>query len=395
MTLVSTQSGLAAALREVLRPGMTVALGDGAGTVRGLDDGTTVCAELSAVAAEIGALRLVLGWAPATLDGFDPAAFGEIAAFVPSGSVRNVLRDPSARFVPSRLSAIPALLAGPLRPDVLITRLVLRNGQYRFGTEVSYQRGLVDSGIPVLAVVDDTAPSASAEPPLDAARVRVVGRTCDGPAHVHREPEPLHDALADAVLSFVPAGARIQYGPGQLGTALLRRAAVPLRIDTGMLTDAVVDLERNGMLIGEPSATYLVGTDVLYDWADGRPILRGIEHTHDLTRLSRGEPFIAVNTAIEIDPVGQINVEGIGDKLVGGIGGHPDYCAAGRMSSGGLSIIAVPSTAGGRSPLVEQLSRPASTPAHDVDMIVTEEGHADLRGADWSQRRILITELFS
>ena len=394
MSSVTTQPGLAAALREVLRHGMTVALGDGAGTVRELEDGTSGCGALSAVAREIGSVRLVLGWAPATLHGLEADAFSEVLALVPSGPVRTVLRSASARFVPSRLSALPALLAGPLRPDVLITRLVERGGQLRFGTEVSYQRALVDSGIPILAVVDDKGPSASADGGVDSARTRVIGHTGDGPAHVHREPEPLHDALADAVLRFVHEGSRLQYGPGQLGTALLRRAAVPLRIDTGMLTDAVVDLERNGMLIGEPSATYLLGTDVLYDWADGRQILRGIDHTHDLTRLSRGEPFVAVNTAIEIDPYGQINVEGVGDKLVGGIGGHPDYCAAGRMSSGGLSIIAVPSKTGGRSPLVEHLSRPASTPAHDVDLIVTESGHADLRGAGWPQRRRLIADLF-
>jgi acyl-CoA hydrolase len=65
------------------------------------------------------------------------------------------------------------------------------------------------------------------------------------------------------------------------------------------------------------------------------------------------------------------------------------------MSRGGLSIIAVPSSTKGRSPLVEQLSRPACTPAHDVDVIVTERGHVDLRAADWTQRRALITDLFS
>ena len=217
-----------------------------------------------------------------------------------------------------------------------------------------------------------------------------------GPARIpEREPEPIHDALADAVLQLVPEGARIQYGPGQLGTALLRRAQVPLHIDTGLLTDAVVDLDRRGLLVGTPSATYLLGSDSLYDWADGRPILRGIDYTHDLTRLSRGLPLVAVNTAIEIDQYGQINVEGLGDKVIGGIGGHPDYCAAARMSSGGLSIIAVPTKVNGRSPLVEQLSRPASTPAHDIDMIVTESGHVDLRAADWSQRRALIAELFT
>jgi acyl-CoA hydrolase len=113
-----------------------------------------------------------------------------------------------------------------------------------------------------------------------------------------------------------------------------------------------------------------------------------------VTRLSRGAPFVAVNTAIEIDPVGQINVEGVSDKVVGGIGGHPDYCAAARLNPKGLSIIAVPARFNGRSPLVDRLTRPASTPAHDVEVIVTEYCHVDLRTADWSERRLLIRELF-
>jgi acyl-CoA hydrolase len=374
---------------------MTVALGDGVGAPRSLSDGASVCAQISAAARDVGSLRLVLGWLPAPLGGVEAEAFTDVVALMPGWGVREVLRSPSSRFVPTSLAAIPALLAGPLRPDVLITRLVRRSGVLTFSTEVSWQRELIDTGVPVLAIVDATAPAAGAESPLDPAGVRIIGHSSDGPARVPgKEPEPVHDALADAVLRFIPAGARLQYGPGQLGTALLRRAEVPLRIDTGLLTDAVVDLDRRGLLAGTPSATYLLGSDVLYDWADGRPILRGIDHSHDVTRLSRGAPFVAVNTAIEIDPVGQVNVEGVGEKVVGGIGGHPDYCAAARMSRGGLSIIAVPSRVAGRSPLVTQLSRPASTPAHDVDLIVTESGHADLRDADWAQRRQLISELF-
>jgi hypothetical protein len=308
--------------------------------------------------------------------------------------VRDIMASGSARFVPTRLAAVRALLSGPLRPDVLITRVTQRDDELYFGTEVSWQRDLIENGVPALAVVDGTAPTADAGPPLPDI-VRVAGRCGDGPFLVPRaDPEPVHDQLADAVLRFVGAGARLQYGPGRLGTALLERATVPLRLDTGLLTDAVVDLDRRGLLIGTPSATYLLGSETLYDWADGRPILRSISHTHDLTRLSRGDPFIAVNTAIEIDPFGQINVEGVAEKVVGGIGGHPDYCAAGAMSGGGLSIIAVPSQTNGRSPLVSRLSRPASTPAYDVDVIVTESGHADLRGADWGRRRRLITDLF-
>lgn len=384
-----TVSALAQTFSSLLRPGITVALGDGAGVV-----GADIRSALSVAAREVGSVRLVLGWLPSTAEGLDPDAFTDVVVLMPSGGARSILRSPVARFLPARLSAWPALLTGSLRPDMLITRLVEREGLLHFGTEVSFQRSLIRAGVPVRAFVDESAPIASAETPLSAGQVRVIGTGDGARSQVHREPDPLHNALADAVLRFVPAGARLQYGPGPLGTAILRRAEVPLRIDTGLLTDAVIDLDRNGLLIGEPSATYLVGTDYLYRWADGRPILRGVEYTHDLSRLSRGEPFIAVNTAIEIDPVGQVNVEGVGDIPIGGIGGHPDYCAAARASTGGLSIIATPSAVNGHSPLVEQLSRPASTPAHDVDIVVTEKGHADLRDADWSQRRKLITELF-
>jgi acyl-CoA hydrolase len=392
----AANTSISARLGGRLRTGMTVAIGDGVGAVGTLDDGSSVGAALSAAARDVGSVRLLLGWLPAPVDGIDVDAFREAVALMPGWGVRDVLRTPTARFVPTRLSAIASLLDGQLRPDLLITRVVERGGWLHFATEVSWQQELIDAGVHVLAIIDSTSPAASAEAPIDAKHVTVIGRSSTGPVRLpSKPPEAVHDALADAVLRFVPEGARLQYGPGQLGTALLSRATRPVQIDTGLLTDAVVDLDRRGLLAGTPSATYLMGSDVLYEWADGKPILRGIAHTHDVARLSRGDPFIAVNTAIEIDPFGQINVEGVGEKVVGGIGGHPDYCAAGAMSRGGLSIIAVPSSTNGRSPLVTQLSRPASTPAHDVDVVVTESGHADLRGADWSQRQRLIIELFS
>lgn len=395
MTADLLQTKLSAALRDKLRPGMTVALGDGVGAPRCLDDGASVCATLSAVAREIGGVRLVVGWSPSPIPGLEADAFAEVVAIMPGWGVRNLLASATARFVPTRLSSVPSLMSGVLRPDVLITRVVERTGRFQFGTEVSWQREIIDDGAAVFAIADTNAPLADAGPPLPAEAIECVGHTCEGPVEMASVvPDAVHEALADAVLRFVPEGARLQYGPGKLGTALLNRTQRPLRIDTGLLTDAVVDLDARGLLIGTPSATYLFGTDALYRWADGKPILHGIDYTHDLTRLSRGIPLIAVNTALEIDPVGQINVEGINDKIVGGIGGHPDYCAAASMSRGGLSIIAVPSAVNGRSPFVERLSRPVSTPAHDIDLIVTESGHADLRGADWDQRRRLICALF-
>jgi len=386
--------GFASRLRRALRPGMTIALGDGVGGLRTLDDGTSVLAEITRAATEVGGVTLSLGWSPLPLGDLRPDAFARVITLMPGWGARALTATSS---IPTSMSAIPALVTGPLRPDLLITRMVARRGVLAFSTEVSWQQGLIDAGVPVWAILDGSAPAASAvHRGVAGADIDVVGLCSDGPAPIPgRAPEAVHEELADNVLRLVPPGARLQYGPGQLGTAILQRAKIPLAIDTGLLTDAVVDLDRRGLLVGVPSATYLFGGDELFAWADGREILRGIEHTHDVTRLARGGPFVSVNTAIEIDPYGQVNVEGIAERVVGGIGGHPDYCTAGRLSSGGLSIIAVTSRFDGRSPLVERLSRPASTPAHDVDVIVTERGCVDLRGADWVQRRALITDLFA
>ena len=390
-----TASEFEAAVGSVLRHRSTVAVGDGVGQVRTLQSGDAVGAVLSRLARQVGDVRLALGWLPAPLDGIDPGAFSEVVTLMPGWGARSLLQCATARFVPTRLTAVAAVLSDVLRPDVLIIRFAERNGALHFGTEVSWQRALIDAGVRVLAVVDINSPAADAGPPLDPAMVDVVGYSDNGPLQIpQKRPDAVHEALADNVLRFVPEGAQLQYGPGPLGTALLNRTMVPLRIDTGLLTDAVVDLDQRGKLIGTPSATYLLGTEKLYDWADGKQILHGTEYTHNAARLSRGGTFVAMNTAIEIDAFGQINVEGVGDKVVGGIGGHPDYCAAAAKIRNGLSIIAMPSRTNGHSPLVSQLSRPVSTPAYDVDLIVTELGHADLRGADWTQRRKLITKLF-
>lgn len=373
-----------------------IAIGDGVGAVNAIAENACIGSTLSAFAETHPNVTLILGWTPVAAQGITPQSFRRIIPLMPGWGVRDLLPYPGTSAVPVSMAAIPGLLSGHLRPDVLITRLARRAEGLYFCTEVSWQQALIRAGVPVWAVVDEFAPVASAEPAVSPELLTVIGVAGDRPASVPaKAPQPLHEALADRVLSLIPEGSRLQYGPGQLGSALLQRTGKPLAIDTGLLTDAVVDLDRRGMLVGEPSSTYLFGSSELYEWAEGRSILRGIEHSHDVARLSRGMPFFAVNTAIEIDPWGQINVEGVGDKIVGGIGGHPDYCTAARMHPRGLSIIAVPSRFADRPTMVDALTRPASTPAHDVDVIVTEAGYVDLRTAGWRERRALITELFS
>jgi acyl-CoA hydrolase len=101
-----------------------------------------------------------------------------------------------------------------------------------------------------------------------------------------------------------------------------------------------------------------------------------------------------VNTALEVDLDGQVNVESAGGSAIAGVGGHPDYAVGAVRSAAGLSIVAVPTVRGGHPTLVDRLAVPASTPAHDIDVIVTELGSADLRGLDRRGRRRAIARLW-
>lgn len=377
-------------LVDLVRPGMTVAFGDGFGAPR------SVAAELSRAAARAGGVRLILGWVPQRLPGLDYAAFADVRTVMPGWGLRDGVAAGLVRFPPVRLSAVPALLHGPWRPDLLVTSLVPGSGGgYAFGSEVSWQRAAVGAGATVAAVVAHRYPRADAGEPLRPESVIVVGETGEPPGALRETaPLPAHVAIARLVAPLIPSGARLQVGPGPVGGSLLRVLTVPVAIDSGLLPAAVVDLADRGLLLGDPVATYLAGGPRLHEWADGRAVLHPVEHTHDLGRLSAG-PFFAVNTAVEIDDEGQVNVEGTADAVLGGIGGHPDYAAAAARSVDGLSIIAVTSRHNGQPTLVRRLSRPVSTPSQDVDMVVTEHAAVDLRGLSRPERRDALRDLWA
>src|ERR1700733_678044 len=347
-------AGIAAQIADLVRPGMTVAVGDGFGAPR------AVSAELSRAAARAGRVRLILGWVPRDDPNLDLAAFADVRTFMPGWGLRDGVVAGLVRFPPVRLSAVPALLHGPWRLDLLVASLVPAGGGYAFGSEVSWQRAAIGAGATVAAVISRGAPRADAGERLDRDRVVAVGEEKEPPGVLRdTPPTPEHEEIARRVASLVPEGVRLQVGPSPVGDALLRRLTVPVALDSGLLPDSVTDLASRGLLIGHPVATSLAGGPRLYEGADGRPVLQPIEYTHDLGRLSAG-PFIAVNTAVEIDVDGQVNVEGTASAVLGGIGGHADYAAAATRSVRPPPPARSAASPSSRSPPATTASRPSS-----------------------------------
>lgn len=98
---------------------------------------------------------------------------------------------------------------------------------------------------------------------------------------------------------------------------------------------------------------------------------------------------ISINTAIEVDIYGNVNSTHIaGSKMMNGIGGSGDFAR-----NAYISIFTTPSTSlnGRVSSIVPFVSHVDHT-EHDVMVIVTENGVADLRGLSPKERAELIIE---
>jgi Acetyl-CoA hydrolase/transferase C-terminal domain len=342
-----------------------------------------------------GSTDLLLGWVPdgQLLSGLE--RYADVATVMGGFALRAPIDAGAVRYVTVRLGVVPALLRGPLRPDVLVAPVAPVDGGFLLTTESAWLRAAIDAGADVLGIERSGVPVLDAGPPLPADRVRVVGRSDALSTEVRwGEPQDVHRAIAERVVPLIPEGARVQYGPGPVGTAVIDAIERPVHVDTGMLSDAVMELDRRGLLIGRAYAPYSGGTRSLYDWAPGRAVVDRIEHTHDPIRLGGEPPLIAVNTALEIDLDGQVNVESVGGSAVAGIGGHPDYAFGAARSTAGLSVVALPTERGPHRTLVERLAAPVTTPSHDVDVVVTELGVADLRGLDRSRRRAALASLW-
>lgn len=339
----------------------------------------------------LGESDVVLGWTlrrpPWIADLARPAT-----TLMAGYGLRQAVADGSARAVPTRLSTVPALLASSLRPAVAVVGGRPHGSGFRFVTSVGWAAAAARNAGQVVVEEWPDAPDIDT-PAIPGTIVEVIARV-DPP-----DPAPLPrlgDAerrIGELVAGLLPEGATIQWGPGVISAAVVGAISTPVRVLTGLVTDELVRLSAGGLLRGQAEATYLWGGSALRELAaSGGVRLRPVEETHDPRRLAATPRFVAINTAVEVGLDGAVNVEKAGGRVVAGPGGHADYCEAASRSEGGVSIVALRASYGGRSSIV---ARPevVTTARTDVGLVVTEHGVADLRGADEATRAQRLVEV--
>jgi succinyl-CoA:acetate CoA-transferase len=193
---------------------------------------------------------------------------------------------------------------------------------------------------------------------------------------------------------------RVQFGVGSIGNALMGALADADFGDRDLvyygevIQDGLLDLLDEGQLRAA-SATSLAlstaGQDRLFENAERYAedvVLRPADVSNRASLIDRFG-VVAVNSALEVDLYGHVNSTHVnGSKMLNGVGGSGDF-----TRNAPLSVIALPSTAaGGDISRIVPMVPHADHTEHDVDVIVTEQGVADLRGTSPRERASELVE---
>jgi acetyl-CoA hydrolase len=191
----------------------------------------------------------------------------------------------------------------------------------------------------------------------------------------------------------------LQSGVGDIANAVLsalgNHAKIPrFTMYTEVIQDSVIrliDADRVQFASGcslSVSKPVLEGMYANLDRFRERLVLRPQEITNH-PEIVRRLGLISVNTAIEADIYGNVNSTHLmGASLMNGIGGSGDF-----TRNAFLSIFAFPSTAkNGRISTIVPLVTHVDHSEHSVQVLVTEQGVADLRGKDPHERAEIIID---
>jgi succinyl-CoA:acetate CoA-transferase len=193
---------------------------------------------------------------------------------------------------------------------------------------------------------------------------------------------------------------RLQFGVGALGNALMG-ALGEIDVDRELvyfgevIQDGLLELLESGTVTTASATTLALtreGQDRLFESIESfaeRVVLRPVSVTNDPGVIGQFG-VVAVNSALEVDLYGHANsthVDGV--DALNGLGGSGDFNRAGLVT-----VVVLPSTAaGGDISRIVPMTPHVDHTEHDIDVVVTEHGVADLRGLSPTERAGAILEV--
>jgi len=336
-----------------------------------------------------------------------------LKAFFVSLSLRKAAEEGKINYVPAYLSEIPTLF-----------------DTKRIGLEAALiqvtppdEHGFCSLGISV-----DITKSAIRNAELVIAQVNPMLPKTWGDSFVHVDDidflvpyeEPLYQTIPPAldetarrigyyVSRLIEDGATLQVGFGKIPNAVLSFLGnkKDLGVHTQMISDGFLDLVEKGVITnkqknfhhGKIITSLAMGTEKLYRFVNNNPMVefRPSEYVNHPNIIAQNDNLVSISTALEVDVTGQVCTDSLGYTFYSGMGDQVDFIRGANRSKGGMSIIALPSTAknGTVSRIVSHLSEGAgvTNTRADTKYVVTEYGIAQLYGKDIYQRVIELVQV--
>ena len=337
--------------------------------------------------------------------------FRHNALFVGAG-VRKAIAEGRADYTPCFFSEIPLLFRDKILPaDAALIQVSEpdEDGYCSYGLSADYTMDAAEQAPVVIAQVNSFYP-----------RTGGVKIHLDDITYLVPKDEPIielkpptigeiEEKIGANVAKLIEDGDTLQLGIGAIPDAVLLflKHKKDLGIHSEMFSDGVVELAEAGVITnakktlhpGKFIATFLMGSERLYNFVNNNPDveLYPATYTNDPYIIGQNDNMVSINSALQVDFMGQVNAEVIGGNQFSGIGGQLDFIRGARRSKNGRSIIALPSTASGGklSRIVSELDRGSavSTTRNDIHCVVTEYGIANLRGKSLRQRAEALIEI--
>jgi acyl-CoA hydrolase len=176
-----------------------------------------------------------------------------------------------------------------------------------------------------------------------------------------------------------------------------------------MFTDGLMHLQRAGKVTNEAKglydgvsvATFAMGSEELYAWLHGNleVAFLPVEMVNSPELIARNAGMVTINGALAVDIHGQVVADTVSGDQYSGIGGAEDFISGPGLSLGQRSLLCLPSTFGRGDTLGSRIvpwfgeGAVITTPRHQVDVVITEYGAAELEGLTVHQRGLALAEI--
>ncbi|CUH81359.1 acetyl-CoA hydrolase/transferase family protein [Tropicibacter naphthalenivorans] len=277
------------------------------------------------------------------------------------------------------------------------------DGYHSFGVCCTAAKGIAGSSKLLIAQVNPNMPRTLGDARIHTSDIDILVEG-DVPLaeYPNRPLDEIDSEIGRRVAELIPDGSSISLGVGGIplaaANALIDKGAKDLRFINTFTDPTMALIEAGCATADSPKAETgdIFGTKALYDWVANNPdiALASALTTHRPEDFVRRKTVVSVNSALEIDLLGQVNAETIGGKQTGSMGGLIDFAVGGQVDGGQFILGLRSQTNGGRPWIVPQLDgHIVSLSRTFVETVVTEYGVAQLRGLSVRERALALADI--